>query len=85
MTKTIDSTSLKTELLDIQRWENEGGQINEHHGLMNDQLLVRPPSINTRGNDRSLQWNERFVIKPLKPGQGIYLIGKKHTAKPDGP
>jgi hypothetical protein len=72
MVKTIDSKWLKDELLDTQRWEDEGGQMMEN----NAPLPVPPASINAGRHHASLQWNERFVIEPFQPNHGMFLIRK---------
>jgi hypothetical protein len=81
MVKTIDSGWLRNELLDMQRWEDEGGQIIENNAPMPDQLSVPPAPINSGRQARFLQWNERFVIEPSQPRTGIFLTRKKHTTK----
>jgi hypothetical protein len=79
MVKTIDSQWLKTELLDMQRWEDEGGQMIENNVPL--QLSVPPVPINPGRHDAFLQWNKQFVIEPLQPGHGLFLIRKEHTTK----
>jgi hypothetical protein len=79
MTETMKLERLKTEPQDIQRWEDEGGQMNEHNELMTDQLLMRPLPINTGRHDKSLQWNKRFTIEPFHAGNGMFWKRKKHT------
>ena len=76
MVKTIDSIWLKNEVLDIQRWENEGGQTIENDAPILDRLLVPPVPISIRSYDRSQQWSERFVIEPFLPKNGILYIRK---------
>ena len=80
MTEIIKPEQLKIEHLDIQRWEDEGGQMNEQNEFMPDRLLVQPLPINTGRHDRSQQWNKRFIIEPFPPGNGIFWIRKKHAA-----
>jgi hypothetical protein len=72
MIKTIDSQWLKNELLDVQRWEDEGGQMIED----NAPLPVPSASINVVRHHASLQWNEQLVIEPFQPNNGIFFIGK---------
>ena len=79
MLKTIDSERLKTELLDTQRWENEGGQIIEVNASPH-LILIQPARIHARRQKRvrPLQWNERYVIQPFQPGiHGMILISEK--------
>lgn len=78
MVKTIDSERLKTELLGIQRWENEGGQMIEDNDSSPDQTFVRSAPIRARRPVPSLRWNKRFVIEPFLPGNGMILINEKH-------
>lgn len=80
MIKTIESESPKAELLDIQRWEDEGGQMNERNDSMADRLLVQPVPVNTGKHDRSMQWNGQFVIEPCQPGNGILLTDATHLS-----
>jgi hypothetical protein len=77
MVKTIDSDWLRNELLDMQRWEDEGGQIIENN--VPQRLSVQPVPINPGRHGRFLQWSERFVIEPFQPRNGIFLTRKKHT------
>lgn len=80
MRKTIDSERLKTELLDTQRWENEGGPSNEVNDASPHLILIQPARIHARRQKRvrPLQWNERYVIQPFRPGiHGMILIGEK--------
>ena len=80
MTETMKPERLKTdEPQDIQRWEDEGGQMNEHNELMTDWLSIRPLPINTSQHDKSLQWNKRFTIELFQPGNGMFWIRKKHA------
>lgn len=73
MVKTIDSGTLKTELLGMQRWEDEGGQTVEGHPALPDPTMVRPQAIHARRHTTSLRWNEGFVIRPFQPGHGMIL------------
>jgi hypothetical protein len=81
MTETILPERLKTEHQDIQRWEDEGGQMNEHNELLTDRLLLRPLPVNTGRHESSLKWNKRFSIELFYPGDGMFWIRKKHAAK----
>jgi hypothetical protein len=82
MIRTIDFDS-ETEPLDIQRWEDEGGLMNEHNEFMTERLLAEPVPIKVSRHDRFLQWNERFVIELFQPGNGTFWIRKKQTTKID--
>jgi hypothetical protein len=83
MVKTIDSEWLKNDLVDVHRWEDEGGQMIENNVTMPDWLSVPPVSISAGMRDTSLQWNERFIIEPSQPGFSILLIRKKHATTTD--
>jgi hypothetical protein len=82
MIRTIDFDS-ETEPLDIQRWEDEGGLMNEHNEFMTERLLAEPVPIKVSRHDRFQQWNERFVIELFQPGNGTFWIRKKQTTKID--
>jgi hypothetical protein len=82
MDKTIDSERLKTELPDMQRREDEAGQIIEGNGASPDPILIRPAPIHARRRVSSLRWNARFVIQPFLPGSGMILISEKHKVHP---
>lgn len=79
MVKTIDSQWLKKELLDMQRWEDEGGKINENNVPLRISIQYLP--LNPRRHDKSLEWNKRFVIEPFQARNGILLTRKIHTPK----
>jgi hypothetical protein len=83
MFKIIDSEWLKNQLLDMQRWEDEGGHMIENNAPMSDRLSVPPVSTNAGRHHTLLQWNKRFVIEPFQPGNGIFLIRKNHATKTD--
>jgi hypothetical protein len=73
MVKTIDSQWLKNERLDVQRWEDEGGHLIENNATLPDPSA----SINVVRHHASLQWNERFVMEPFQPNNGVFFFGKK--------
>ena len=81
MTETMKPERLKHEPQDIQRWEDEGGQMNEHNELMTDRRLVQPLPINIGQQDRSMQWDKRFTIELFHPGKSMFWIRKKHATK----
>lgn len=72
MVKTIDSERLKTDLLRVQSWEDEGGQLIDDNGSSAAPLHVRRRVT-------SMRWNEKFVIEPFQPGNGTILISEKHA------
>ena len=84
MVKTIDSERLTTEVLGIQRWEDEGGRMIEGNKESHDLVLVRPALVRARKRVTSLRWNERFVIQPFRPSVGMSLIREKQASKPTG-
>jgi hypothetical protein len=77
MVKTIHSKWRRNELLDIQRWENEGGQMIENNSPLRISIQYLP--VNPRRHDKSLEWNKRFVIEPFRPRKGILLTNKIQT------
>jgi hypothetical protein len=76
MVTTIDSQWLKNELLDEQRWEDEGGQLIRNIPPPSDGLPVPRTSINVAEHHASLEWNERLVIEPFHPGNRVFWITK---------
>lgn len=71
MVKTAESEWLKIELLDLQRWEDEGGPMIETGDLMPGQPLVHLVPVYARKRAKSLQWSKGLVIEPFQPGNGI--------------
>ena len=70
--KRADSELLTTEPLDIQRREDEGGQVIENRDLLiHSQPLVHLVAIPARKHAISLPWDKRLVIEPFQPGNGI--------------
>jgi hypothetical protein len=84
MVKTIRSRRSKADLLDLWRWEDDGGQIVEDHGSLSDQTFVRHTPIQIRRHVISLQWNERFVIEPFQSDSGILREDTTSKGKPNG-
>ena len=77
MVKTIDSQWLNNELLDTERWENEGGQMIENNSPW--RISIQHLPVTPRRHDKSLEWNKRFVIEPFQPRNGISLTRKIYT------
>jgi hypothetical protein len=77
MTDTIKPEGLKTELINILRWEDDGGKNIEIGYSRSDRQFVQPVQINGGMHDISLQWNEQFVIEPFQAGTRIDLIKRK--------
>jgi hypothetical protein len=62
MVSTLKPEGLKTELINLLRWEDDGGKsIEADYGT----------------HDTFLQWNKQFVIEPFQAGTRIDLIRKK--------
>ncbi|HJR79868.1 MAG TPA: hypothetical protein VJ821_07335 [Anaerolineales bacterium] len=58
----------------ILRWEDDGGKIIEINSSKLDRQFFQPVLINGGKYDRSLQWNEQFVIELFQAGTGIDSI-----------
>lgn len=82
MAKTIDSERLRTELLGMQRWEDEGGRMIEDSNSSADQIFVQPASIRARRRIPSLRWSEKFMIQPFQPAHGMILMSENMQYKP---
>ena len=82
MLKIADTQLPETELLDLERWEDEGGQVIENRDLRDRPEHLRLVIVPARKHVTSLQWNKRLVIEPFQPGSGILredLNGKGKT------
>jgi hypothetical protein len=77
MVDTIKPKGLKTELINILRWEDDGGKIIEISYAMPDRQCVQPALLNAGMHAASLQWNGQFVIEPFQAGTRIDLIKRK--------
>ena len=77
MVETIKLEWLKTELINILRWEDDGGKIIEIRYAMPDRQFVQPVLLNGGMHDTFLQWNDQFVIEPFQAGTRIDLIKRK--------
>jgi hypothetical protein len=79
MVETIKLEAPKTELINILRWEDDGGKIIEIRYAMPDRQFAQPVLLNVnRGmHAAALQWNGQFVIEPFKAGTRIDLIKRK--------
>ena len=77
MVKAIESQWLKNELLDVLRWEDEGGQMSENNAPL--RISIQHLPVNPRRHDKSLEWNKRFVIEPFRPRTGILLTNRIQT------
>lgn len=83
MLKPNDSERLRSELLDTQRWEDEGGQIIGGYDALPHLILIPPASIHALRQRRvmSLRWNESFIIQPFRPGIGGMILISEKPAK----
>jgi len=77
MVETIKLEAPKTELINILRWEDDGGKIIEIRYAMPDRQFAQPVPLNGGMHDISLQWNGQFVIEPFQAGTRIDLIKRK--------
>lgn len=77
MVSTLKSERLKTELINLLRWEDDGGQSIEPDYAMPDRKFIQPILSNTGMHDTFLQWNTQFVIEPFQAGMRIDLVRNK--------
>ena len=80
MVEIIKLERLKTELINILRWEDDGGKIIEINDSMPGKQFVRSVLRPGRISDTALKWNEQFVIEPFQAGTRIDLIKRKVPA-----
>jgi hypothetical protein len=81
MGKTIKPEWTNTELINILRWEDDGGKIIETNRLMLDSPFVQSVPINGAMHNTSRPWKQHFVIEPFQPGAGIGLIKRNAPIK----
>jgi hypothetical protein len=77
MADTLKLGQLKTELINLLRWEDDGGKSIEPDDAMPDRKFIQPVLSDTGMHDTFLQWNTQFVIEPFQAGTRIDLIRKK--------
>jgi len=77
MVETIKLEAPKTELINILRWEDDGGKIIEIRYAMPDRQFAQPVLTTAGMHAAPLQWNGQFVIEPFKAGKRIDLIKRK--------
>jgi hypothetical protein len=77
MVDTIKREGPKTELINMLRWEDDGGKIVEVNYSMPDRQFVQPVLTAAGMHDTFLQWNKHFVVEPFQAGTRIDLIRKK--------
>ncbi len=81
MVKIIRPEWLNTELINILRWEDDGGKIIETDHLVLDPPFVQPLPVNGALHGTSRPWNQQFAIEPFQAGAGISLIKRKAPGK----
>ena len=75
----------KIELINLLRWEDDGGKSIEADYAMPDRQFIQPLVLSeARLHDTFLQWNEQFVIEPFQAGTRIDLIRKKSSTNRPG-
>jgi hypothetical protein len=77
MAGTLKLERLKTELVNLLRWEDDGGKSTEPDYAMPDRKFIQSVRSETGMHDPFLQWNKQFVIEPFQAGTRIDLIRKK--------
>ena len=78
MNKTSQLKSLKTELSNRLRWEEDGGRIMETNTSISDRhFFLQPMRINTGMHHASFQWNEKYRVESLQAGTGTGWTKKK--------
>jgi hypothetical protein len=77
MAGTLKLERLKTELINLLRWEDDGGKSTEPDYAMPDRKFIQPVRSETGMHDPFLQWNKQFVIELFQAGTRIDLIRKK--------
>jgi hypothetical protein len=85
MVKTIKPEWTNTELINILRWEDDGGKIIETHHLILDPPFVQSVPINEAMHNTSRPWKQHFVIESFQPGAGIGLIKSNAPIKSESP
>jgi len=77
MVGTLKLERLKTELINLLRWEDDGGKNIEPDYAIPDRQFIQPVPTGARMHDTFLQWNKHFVIEPFQAGTRIDLLRKK--------
>ena len=77
--KSDERQTTTTELLGMQRWEDEGGQRIEDNDSSPDQISIQLAPTHARRRIPSLRWDQSFVIQPFHPGNGMILIREKYA------
>ena len=77
MVDTLKLERLKTELVNLLRWEDDGGKNIEPGYAMPDRQFIQPVLTEAGMHDTFLQWNKQFVIEPFQAGTRIDLIKRK--------
>ena len=79
MVSTLKPEGLKTELINLLRWEDDGGKNIEPGYAMPDRQFIQPVLTDAGMHDTFLQWNKQFVIEPFQAGTRIDLVRKKRS------
>ena len=79
MAGTLKLERLKTELINLLRWEDDGGKSIEPGYAIPEQRFVQPVLTDAPMHNTFLQWNKQFVIKPFQAGTRIDLVRKKRS------
>jgi hypothetical protein len=79
MAGTLKLKRLKTELVNLLRWEDDGGKSTEPDYAIPGRKFIQPVRSETGMHDPFLQWNKQFVIKPFQAGTRIDLVRKKRS------
>ena len=77
MVGTLKLEGLKTERINLLRWEDDGGKNIESDYAMPDRQFIQPVLTDAGMHGTVPQWNKQFVIEPFQAGTRIDLIRKK--------
>lgn len=68
MTRTIKPEWMKTERLQNERWEDEGGTAATIEGAPSPGRFVRPMLKTAGVQDFTRKWSRKFTIEPFEAG-----------------
>ena len=80
MVSTLKPERLKTELINLLRWEDDGGNNIEADYTVPDRQFIQPVLSEPGMHNTFVKWNKQFVIKPFQAGTRIDLIRKKPSS-----
>ncbi|HEX5836392.1 MAG TPA: hypothetical protein VFY26_01085 [Anaerolineales bacterium] len=84
MSKTIKPEKQKTEHLQTQRWENEGGNsVESEPTRIAAGRFVKPVPTTEGIQDLPRKWSSTFVIEPIQAGAGFGLMEENAEGKKD--